>query len=146
MATIAIPVSRTSVFEKKDTSTPVTKPVVTGQILITSIHPSSPSPARLPPDNCRITSGFNHSLDSSTAREAVGEVDLDTDAGTASRRMGCWRPARKMPVDTLRVSGMAWRRSAPRQSAIDVIISIEVSIYLNARISLLTVSTETRDH
>lgn len=112
--------SRTNVFEKNDTRTPATKPVVPSQIgsvRLSQYIYSSSSPARLPPDNCLMTSGFNHSLDSSTARDVAGEGDLDADAGKASRRMGFWRLARNMPVEILRVSGRAWRRRAPRQRA-----------------------------
>lgn len=115
-----MPVSKTNVFEKNDTRTPATKPVVHSQIgsarLSLYMHSSS-LPARLPPDSCLMTSGFNHAFDSSIARDVAGEGDLDADAGKASRRIGFWRLARNMPVEILRVSGRAWRRSAPRHRA-----------------------------
>lgn len=93
-----------------------------------------------------MTSGLSHSLDSSTVRDAAGgEGDLDTDADMASRRMGCWRLARNMPVETLKASGTPWRRSAPWQS---VIVAIErsfskVSPDLNTMVSMLKVDCAT---
>lgn len=119
MATIVIPVSRTSVLEKKDTSTPATNPIVFSQYFTClSVSYIFNLPARLPPDICLMTSGLNHSLDSSTARDATGAGDRDTGLGRGSRRYGFWRLMRNAPVERLSPRGRAWRRSAPRHRAI----------------------------
>lgn len=64
-----------------------------------------------------MTSGLNHPSGSTVVLlEEIGEEGLEEDR--ASRRVGCWRLARRTPVDMLSVRGTACRRRAPRQRAI----------------------------
>lgn len=71
-----------------------------------------------------MTSGLNHPSGSTEVADVAigGEEDLDDDEAKASRRMGCWRLARRTPADMLRVRGTACRPRAPRQRAMVAIV------------------------
>lgn len=75
-----------------------------------------------------MTAGLNHSSDSVTGRSMVGDAVLVGAPRMASIRIGCWRLTRNRPVDMLKVSGTALRRSAPRQRAIVAIVGPCVKI------------------